>query len=144
MKAQPVMDPAAAFPDPEQPPDDAALLAALGPAAPAIATVLADLRLAEPAVTADWQFSPRAGWYQLQMVKKRRLLYLVPQKGDFRVSLILGRKATAGMKDGPFAKQTAKLLKTARHYPEGIAFSFNRRTLDPDVLTALLAAKRAT
>lgn len=144
MKTQPVMDPTAAFPDPRQPPDDAALLAALGPAAPPIARVLAELRAAEPAVRAGWQFSPRAGWYQLQTVKKRRLLYLVPQKGDFRVSLILGRKATAGMKDGPFAKQTAKLLKTAKHYPEGIAFTFDRQTLDPALLTALLAAKRAS
>jgi hypothetical protein len=57
--------------------------------------------------------------------------------------MILGRKAVAQLQQGPFARQTNRLLKTAKHYPEGIAFSFDRKSLDPDLLGAFLAAKIA-
>lgn len=137
------MDPAAAFPDAKRQPDEADLRAALDRAAVPFEKALANLRTAQPAVVAAWQFSERSGWYQLLMLKKRRLLYVVPKRGDCRVMMILGRKAVTQLQEGPFAKQTDKLLKTAKHYPEGIAFSFDRKSLNPDLLGAFLAAKIA-
>ena len=137
------MDPAAAFPDAQQKPGEADWKAALGRAAPPVAAVLAQLRAAQPAVTLEWHFSARAGWHQIHFLKKRRLFYLVPKRGDFRVSLILGGKAIAGLMKGPFAERTAELLPAAKRYPEGTAFSFDRRTLDPPLLGAFLAAKLA-
>ena len=143
MKTEPAMDPAAAFPDPAQPPVEADLPAVLGPTAAPVGRTVAHLRATEPRVTSAWQFSPRAGWYQVYQLKKRRLLYFVPKRGDFRVSMILGRKAVEQLKQGPRARRMAVLLKSAKHYPEGIAFSFDRKSLDPDLLTAFLAAKLA-
>jgi hypothetical protein len=143
MKTKVEMDPAAAFPDAKHQPDDADLKAALGRAASPVGTFLAQLRAARLEVTTTWQFSDRSGWYQVLLLKKRRLLYLVPKRGDFRVSLILGGKAIAELQAGPYARQTTRLLKTARRYPEGTAFSFDRRTLEPALLAAMLTAKIA-
>jgi len=142
-KPKPEMDPAAAFPDAQQPPRDADLKAALGRAAAPVAAVSANLRAAAPAVATDWQFSARSGWYQVHLLKKRRLFYLVPKRGDFRVSMILGDKAVALLLKGPFAERTAELLTTAKRYPEGTAFLFDRTSLDPELLKAILAAKLA-
>jgi hypothetical protein len=142
-KAKPEMDPTAAFPDPAHPPLDTALPAALGRATIPVALTVDNLRALEPRVTDVWQFSPRSGWYKIYLLKKRRLLYLVPQRNDFRLSMILGRKAVAQLQGGPFARQTNRLLKTAKHYPEGIAFGFDRKAFDLDLLGAFLAVKLA-
>lgn len=141
MKTSAPMDPLAAFPDPARPPDDSALEGALGPAWPAIGGIIRHLHATHPAVTSAWQFSKQSGWYQLQILKKRRLLYLVPKRGGFRLMMILGRKAVASLQGGPFARRMTALLKTARHYPEGIAFEFGPDSTDSDLLVGLLEAK---
>ncbi|HEY5553115.1 MAG TPA: DUF3788 family protein [Opitutaceae bacterium] len=143
MKAKHEMDPPAAFPDAKHEPDASDLATALGRAAAPLVGVLATLRANRPAVATEWQFSERSGWYQIWLLKKRRLLYLVPKRKDFCVSMILGGKAIALLKEGPFAGQTNALLKTAIRYPEGTMFSFDRKSLDPDLLGAFLAAKIA-
>ena len=143
MKTKPEMDPAAAFSYRTQQPVDADLKTALGPAGAPLLAVLAEFRAANAAITTAWQFSEQSGWYQLHLLKKRRLLYLVPKHGAFRVMLILGGKAIAQLKAGPQARPVLKLLKTARRYPEGTAFSFDHKSVDPDLLTAFLAAKLA-
>ena len=135
------MDPLAAFPDPAQPPDDSSLESALGSAWPAIGGIIRHLHATHPAVTSAWQFSKQSGWYQLQILKKRRLLYLVPKRGNFRLMMILGRKAVARLQAGPFASHVNRLLKAAKHYPEGTAFTFDRTSTDPDLLAAFLEAK---
>lgn len=137
------LDPAAAFPDPNTEPDDAALAAALGAAFTPVATILAQLRANCPAVTSAWQYSKQAGWYRLALLKKRRLFYLVPKRGGFRLMLILGGKALADLAAGPHARAVAKLLQSAKRYPEGTAFEFTAATCDPSLVAALLAAKLA-
>ena len=143
MKTKPEMDAAAAFPDAKQRPSAAELHTALGAAAAPLETVLAAFHRANPAVTIAWQYSGRSGWYQILLLKKRRLVYLVPQRGDFRAMMILGGKALTHLQAGPQARQTARLLKTVKRYPEGTAFTFTRMSLDPVVLAAFLAAKLA-
>lgn len=143
MKTPPVVDPAAAFPDQSSPPVDDDLKSALGAAFAPIAEVFAHVRIAFPPATAAWQYSGQAGWYRVAILKKRRLFYLVPKRGDFRLSLILGRKAIAALEAGPHAREIAALLKTAKRYPEGTAFSFDRTSCEPAVVAALLDAKLA-
>lgn len=143
MKATLERDPTVVFPLTSDPPDEADLEAALGDAAEPIQAFLAELRSQLPAATVEWKFSARSGWYQIHLLKKRRLFYLIPQRNDFRLSLILGGKALALLKAGPYARQTTLLLKTAQHYPEGTAFSFDRRTFTPDLLVAFVTAKIA-
>lgn len=143
MKTPVPMDPAAAFPDAKVRPAPADLHAALGAAAIPLEAVIAALCAAHPEVTTAWQYSPQSGWYQLLLRRKRRLLYLVPQRSGFRAMMILGGKALADLKAGPHARKMPALLKNARRYPEGTAFTFTRATLDPGLLTAILAAKLA-
>jgi hypothetical protein len=143
MKTKTQMDPTVAFPEPEQPPGSADLKEALGVAALQVEVFLTRMQTAHPTMTAAWQFSPRAGWYHIHSLRKRRLFYLVPKHEDFRLSLILGPRALAALHEGPFAAETDRLLPTAKRYPEGTAFSFNRRTLNPDLVLAFIEAKLA-
>lgn len=144
MKTKIEMDRHAAFPDPAAPPTDQELVAALGRASVAVALAIDALRAAEPRLVTAWQFSPRAGWYRIYSLKKRRLLYLVPRRRNFKVTLILGRKAVAQVQAGPLGRRLTVLLRTAQRWPEGIGFVFDRESFDPDLLAAMLAAKLAT
>ena len=143
MKAVPVLSPDAAFPDEKRQPTESDLPGALGRAFSPLAKVLERLRAAHPDVTSEWKYSPRSGWHLIFNRKKRRLFYLIPARGDFRLSLILGDKAIAALQAGPCAKKMPALLKEATRYPEGTAFSFNGQTLEVDVAVALLDAKIA-
>ena len=141
MKTPPVLDPNAAFPDEKRPPAESDLPGALGRALAPLAKVLERLRSAHPDVAPEWKYSPRAGWHLIYNRKKRRLFYLILTRGDFRLSLLLGDKAIAALQAGPCAKKMPALLKAAKRYPEGTAFSFTGATLDVEVTVALLEAK---
>jgi hypothetical protein len=141
MKAVPVLSPDAAFPDETHQPTESDLPGALGRAFIPLAKVLESLRAEHPDVAPEWKYSPRSGWHLIYNRKKRRIFYLIPTCGDFRLSLILGDKAIAALQAGPCAKKMTALLKEAKRYPEGTAFSFNGQTLVVDVTVALLEAK---
>ncbi len=141
MKASLATDLAAAFPDATHRPDESELPGVLGEAFPPVGEVLNRLHAHHPDVTSAWQYSGQVGWYQVQLLKKRRLLYLVPKRGNFRLAIILGGKAVATLKAGPLASRVTRLLKNTRHYPEGTMFEFDRTSLDPDLLTDFLEAK---
>ncbi|MCX6952316.1 MAG: DUF3788 family protein [Verrucomicrobia bacterium] len=143
MKAKPAMNPAAAFPLAAHPPDEADLAAALGDTSGPLEAFFADVRSLQPGVTMEWKYSDRSGWYRIHLLKRRRLFYFIPKRDDFQLSLILGGKAVALLKAGPFGRRTATLQKTAKRYPEGTMFSFDRRTFAPDLLVAFVAAKLA-
>jgi hypothetical protein len=143
MKKPPVINPAAAFPDEQWHPAESDLPAALGRAFAPLAKVLERLRSTHPDVAPEWKYSPRSGWHLIYSRKQRRLFYLIPTRGDFRLSLLLGDKAIAALQGGPGAKKMPALLKAAKRYPEGTAFSFTGATLDVEVTVALLEAKLA-
>lgn len=143
MKKPPAIDPNAAFPDETRPPVESDLPGALGRAFAPLAKVLERLRSAHPDVAPEWKYSPRSGWHLIYSRKQRRLFYLIPIRGDFRLSLLLGDKAITALQVGPCAKKLPALLKAAKRYPEGTAFSFTGATLDVEVTVALLEAKLA-
>lgn len=143
MKTPPTLSPDAAFPDEKRQPAESDLPGALGSAFGPLAEVLERLRAAHPDVAPGWKYSPRSGWHLIFSRKKRRIFYLIPARGDFRLSLILGNKAIAALQAGPCAKRMPALLKQAKRYSEGTAFSLTGRTLDIDLASALLEAKIA-
>jgi hypothetical protein len=146
MKTKPsaaAIDPAAAFPDRRHRPRNADLAAILGEFHIPLAQISARLRTAHPAVRTAWQYSAKSGWYQIHLLKKRRLFYLVPKRENYRLALILGRKAVALLQAGPFADRVNRRLATARRYPEGILFPFTIESIDPPLISALLEAKIA-
>jgi Protein of unknown function (DUF3788) len=143
MKTAPALSPDAAFPDEKRLPAESDLRTALGRAFVPLEKILERLRAAHPDVAAEWKYSPRSGWHLIYSRKKRRIFYLIPVRGDFRLSLILGDKAIAALRAGPCAKQMPALLKEAKRYPEGTAFSLPGQTLEIEVAVALLEAKIA-
>jgi Protein of unknown function (DUF3788) len=143
MKKPNVMHPDLAFPDERPKPRDSDLPDALGRAFLPLNAVLTGLRASHPDVVPEWRFSPYSGWHQIYCRKARRILYFIPRRDDYRVMLILGDKAIAALRAGPHAKRMPALLKTAKRYPEGTAFSFDRHTLDVDLVAAFLEAKIA-
>ncbi len=142
MKKPVELDPNAAFPDHDHEPSEADLKSALGAGYAPIQKIEKTVRGLEPAAEAIWQYSERSGWYRLLVLKKRRLFYLIPKKGDFRLMLILGGKALELLERGPVAGEVRELRKTAKRYPEGTAFSFGCDA-DPKVVAALVMAKLA-
>jgi len=143
MKTAPVVSPHAAFPDEQRPPAESDLPEALGRSFAALAKILAGFRADHPDVTSEWKYSPRSGWHLIFNRKKRRIFYLIPARGDFRLSLILGDKAIAALQSGPGTAKRPALLKEAKRYPEGTAFNFAGSALDVAVTLAFLNAKLA-
>jgi hypothetical protein len=82
---------------------------------------LVDSLLKEPGVTdMEWNsLKPKYGWNLILKSKKRRIVYLGPCAGLFRVSFILGDKAVAATRDSDLSKSMLELLDEALHYPEG-------------------------
>lgn len=133
-----------AFADPKLPPQPDDVRAVIGDAAYGeVAKLNAWIDATHHNVVREWKFSQQCGWYEIPMLKARRLFYFIPKSGDFRLNLILGEKALAAALDGPHRRQIEALLKTAKRYPEGIVFEFNRRSLQADLLEAMLRAKLA-
>jgi len=143
MKTPPTIDPNAAFPDKTLAPTESDLPGALGRAFVPLAKILQQLRAAHPDLAPEWKYSSRSGWHLIFSRKKRRLFYLIPARDNFRLSLILGDKAIAALQAGPCAKEMPALLKEAKRYPEGTAFTFTGTTLGVGMAVALLEAKIA-
>ena len=137
------MDPNAAFPDAQKQPSDEALAAILGSCHRDVARTLALVQAAVPRTTTEWRFSDRCGWYQLWCRGERRLVYLVPQRGEFRLALILGDKALASLDAVPLGPRIHALCRDAVRYPEGTSFKVDSCTLAPEIVAALVTAKAA-
>jgi hypothetical protein len=68
----------------------------------------------------EWKSSsPKYGWTLVLAFKKRRIVYLGPCAGCFRVSFVLGDRAVAAARVSSLPKPVLKLLDGAPHYAEG-------------------------
>lgn len=87
---------------------------------------LVESLLKEPGVTeTEWNsLKPKYGWSLILKSKKRRIAYLGPCAGMFRVSFVLGDRAVAAAREGGLSKSVLKLLEEAPHYPEGTGLRF--------------------
>jgi hypothetical protein len=143
MPAQKTPRPAGALTDPAQRPTEAVLKATLGASHAALEMLVAALRATRPAISWEWNFSDRSGWHRICLLQQRRLFYLLPLAGGFRLSLIVGDRALAAVASGPHAAVLKRLLKSAPRYPEGTAFIFTAADFNAPVVLALLEAKLA-
>jgi hypothetical protein len=134
----------AALPDGSHAPGEHDFARVLQTAHAPIADLAARLRAIHPDIEPEWKFSPIVGWHRIYVRRKRRIFYLVPERGNFRLSLILGGKAIDSLLHGPWAERVRPLVTHATRYPEGTAFSFTRDDFEPDVVAAMLEAKIAS
>jgi len=123
------------------PPTDHDLQAALGAAHGPLAEVVAWLRHREPAMGCEWKFAPLSGWYQIYVLKRRRLFYLLPRPRAFRMVILLDARALTALRQGPLGGGADALISGAKSYPEGMAFTLESRGFYPEIAIALLAAK---
>jgi hypothetical protein len=101
-------------------PTDAEIAAALGPAAALWNNLVTWFATELGVPDQEWKSSsPKYGWTLILSLKKRRIAYLVPCAGCFRVAFILGDRAVAAARASGLSKPALKHLKEAPHYAEG-------------------------
>ncbi len=113
----------------------------LGAAFPVLNEALSALIALHPEMGHEWRFSPRSGWYQIWMLEDRRLFYVLPKPGSFRLNLIIGDKAIKSLRSGPHAAELDRRLVSAQRYPEGTTFTFGTDDFDARLIVAMVEAK---
>lgn len=84
-----------------------------------------------PPMTVDWHFpGAKYGWSCRLVQKKRRIVYMIPQKGHFLAALVFGDKALALVREAGIPASLLEELENARKYAEGRGVRFPVRTLE--------------
>lgn len=108
--------------DKTRPPDDDALLAALGAAATHWRAILERAEAAAPDARREWKhYGAKHGWQLKLMLKKRALLWLIPHRGSFMAATALGPAAVAGLRAAGITDALATEIENGRDLPEGKA-----------------------
>jgi len=112
-------------PAPAKSPSPAALAAALGDTATIWRQLIGELTSDFPGLREEWKPSKlEFGSLCLLKLKDRTLLYLIPRRGDFEVSAVLGERAVALALAGDLPADLQRLLSEARQYAEGRGIRF--------------------
>ena len=103
----------------------AALAAALGDTATIWRQLVAELTSDFPGLREEWKPSKlEFGSLCLLKLKERTLLYLIPRRGDFEVSIVLGERAVTLALAGDLLADLQRQLSEARPYAEGRGIRF--------------------
>jgi len=114
------LNPANAFIGKTEPPSEAERAEVLGPANPLWDRLLTDLADEFGLTVREWSsYSVKAGWSLRLKRDKRNILYLIPCRGAFFVSFILGDKAVESARRAGLPKPIQQVLDEARRYAEG-------------------------
>lgn len=128
-----------------EPPNEAELKSALGPAFPVWLGVLRHTEATAGPITRVWKASKSGiGRMCLLQRKKRTLLYLTPDKHELWVAVILGERAYHLAMSSSLPAAIKDQLEAAKPYVEGRGIRFAIRALEdlPSVVK-LLEAKTA-
>ncbi len=136
----PINDP---FLDPSAAPDLPALRQRVGAAFDAVEHALATVVQARSTPELHWRFSTTSGWYVTAELGRQRLFYLFPRGGDPLVRMVFNAQAVARIVASGLPPAVKDQLRTARIYPEGTLLELTGGTLTVNVLSELLAIKRA-
>ncbi len=87
-------------------------------------------------------YSPKYGWSLRLIQKKRRILYLVPYRGYFQASAIVGERALKTAKQSGLPAKLLKIIAAAPRYPEGTGIRIDVKTpADLKTVKTLVAIK---
>lgn len=127
-------------------PDEAVLNAWLGKASKLWVSLILTVQEQYASVTQEWRPSKTLefGRYAILRQKDRTLLYLLPDKGGFRISVVLGERAYGLAMATDLRSDLKSLLQKAKPYAEGrgIRFSMQNSGDTAEILT-LMACKMA-
>lgn len=105
-----------------EPPAEADLESALGPAKALWDQLLAALASDLDITTREWNsYSRKAGWAMRLKRGARAIVYLSPGRGCFTASFALGDKAVAAARASRLPKRVIRTIDEARKYAEGTA-----------------------
>jgi hypothetical protein len=137
--------PVNAFINKPEPPTDADLAAALGPAKAVWDQLLGDLTREFDVNGHEWKcHSPKWGWALRVKRKARTIVWLSPSQRCFNVAFILGDKAVRAARLATLPKRVVAALDGATKYPEGTGVRLRVRALrDVPALKKLAAIKLA-
>ena len=109
-----------AFINKPEPPSDADVASALGPAKAAWDQFLAGLAGELGVDVHEWKcHSPKWGWSLRVKRKARTIVWLSPCGSGFNVAFILGDKAMQAARQSKLPKRIVEALDAAPKYPEG-------------------------
>jgi hypothetical protein len=110
------------FADKSHQPNDADLADFLGRAKRHWDNLVAHVREACPAATAEWKFyTAKYGWTFVVREKRRNLLYMKPLPKCFTVSLAFGDKAVDAAEQSDLPDEIVKPIRQSPKLPEGRA-----------------------
>jgi hypothetical protein len=126
-------------------PTDAELQGVLGDAAPRWAAIVSAMEREFTPLDRVWKPSKLAfGRMCLLQHKKRTLLYLIPQRGEVLVAVVLGERAYGLAMASSIPAAIKELLSEARPYVEGRGIRFPVRSArDVTTVTRLVELKTA-
>lgn len=108
------------FDDRSSQPGSEDLRRALGEASSLWVSLIDHVKREHPPITEEWAFAGASfGWSLRLIQKKRRVLYLIPQRGAFLVGVVLGEKAVAAAMASRLPKKIKEELQAAKKYAEG-------------------------
>jgi hypothetical protein len=116
------LEPLNAFLDHPEQPTATEIADALGQAAKLWDQLVKSLTEELGVTSQEWhRSSPKLGWSLSLNVKKRRIIYLSPCSGCFRVALALGDKAASAARKSRLPGSLIEIIDAAPRYPEGTA-----------------------
>ena len=135
-----------AFDDPKRRPTSSDIESELGRSWSAWHTLTSWLSEHFSPLTDEWRFTGEQwGWSWRIKRKKRTIIYLLPCRKYFRVTLILGDKAVKKALQSPLPDSLVKEISLAKKYPEGRVLRFEIRSKkDLPSLLHLVNAKMST
>lgn len=97
------------------------------------------------ALQEEWKFySAKAGWSFVLKSGKRTVLYMIPQSGYFKITMVFGERAAAAALNADLPEYIRTALLEARPYAEGRGLMFDvKDESELDTVTKLMEIKRA-
>jgi hypothetical protein len=141
-----------AFIGKKEPPTEAELASALGPAKPLWDQVLCALMAESPELVPEWKCSaPKLGWGLRLQQKKRNIIHFSPCAGSFRVAFIFGERALEAVREAfkiPARQKKAEwgtrildLIGKAPKYAEGTGIRIEVTAKDVSAICTLAKIK---
>lgn len=101
-------------------PDDTELTLALGPAKTLWKKLVGDLEGKQVVNAQEWGSSSlKMGWSLRLKRKDRIIMYMIPMRGSFQVSLVLGDKGVKAARQSELPERVLKTIAGAKRYAEG-------------------------
>jgi len=136
---------ASIFDEKTTPPDEAMITEALADSKTLWEDIKSHVELICGEQSSEWKFySKKAGWSLVVKSVKRTILYLIPQKGFFKVNFVFGEKAVISALASGLPESLVALIKDAVPYAEGRSFMFDVTSkADSDTVKKLIEIKNA-